>query len=102
MADSRDEFVKFRRQYHEDLNKVVAPHHLRSFEYETKAIEFANGVFRALTDLNGGALVALQSVMAIVKLDSSPKLFVLASFFIGGLTLVILAQVCGFFTMARR
>ena len=94
-----------RRQFIEEVAGTADRHRQRSFEYEGKAIEFANNAFRALTYLNGGALVAIPTAVALFKADiAQARLYLTcaAALFVLGLLLVVLAQAAAFFTMARR
>jgi hypothetical protein len=64
-----------------------------------------NGVFKALTYLNGGALVAIPSAVKLFQTHlekTGPALETAAILFVTGLVAIVVAQACAFFTMARR
>lgn len=92
-------------KYMEGYREAVDRHRERSFQYEEKAIEFANNALRALTYLNGGALVAIPTAVALFQADvpkAKAYLIYAAFLFVVGLVCVVIAQGCAFFTMARR
>jgi hypothetical protein len=94
-----------RQKYIEEIAGTVDRHRERAFEYETKALDFAHNAFRTLTYLNGGALVAIPTAVALFKADITQGKFYLtfaAALFVAGLLLVVLAQAAAFFTMGRR
>lgn len=93
------------KQYLADLAAATSPHRSRSFDYEKLAIDYSTNIFRTLTYLNGGAMVALPTAVALFGFDAKlqkVQLLTSAGMFIAGLLLVCLAQMFAFFTMARR
>jgi hypothetical protein len=94
-----------RERFFADREKVASGHNARAFDYEKLAIDFANTGFKALTYLNGGALVAIPAVMTLFQtniINNKFPLLLTAASFIVGLVSIVGAQACGFFTMARR
>lgn len=94
-----------RKKYLEELGSSTESHRVRSFEYEKLAVDYSAHIFRNLTFLNGGALIALPTAVALFRFDAKLQkvaLITAGSFFIAGLLLVCLAQMFAFFTMARR
>jgi hypothetical protein len=92
-------------RYTEVVRSVTDQHHTRQFEYEKEALGFAQNAFRVLTYMNGGALVAIPTAVALFGADvkaAKLQLIIAAGFFVGGLLFVVLAQAGAFFTMARR
>jgi hypothetical protein len=89
--------------YFEQASKRREPHRARAFEYEKLAVEYSHRAFQLITYLNGGALVAIPTAMAFFRADVGKlDILITASAFIGGLVLIVLAQVAAFFTMAKR
>lgn len=79
------------------------PHRGRSFEYEKLAVEYSHRAFQLLTYLNGGALVAIPTALAFFRADvARSDVLLTAGAFVAGLVLVLLAQGCALFTMAKR
>lgn len=94
-----------RKKYLEELGTSTETHRVRAFEYEKLAVDYSAHIFRNLTYLNGGALIALPTAVALFGFDAKHQkvaLVIAAACFIGGLLLVCLAQIFAFFTMARR
>jgi|SRR5580704_10210654 hypothetical protein len=94
-----------RAKYFEEIEAATAPHRERAFEYEKLAVEYTTNVFRTMTYLCGGALVALPAAVALFQVDikaHKTQLVVGAGFFVLALLAVCLAQACAFFVMARR
>lgn len=90
-------------KFYEDFEKRAGPIRNLGFEYEKQAIDFSHRGFQTLTYLNGGALVAIPTAMAFFKADVAKiDILLTAGAFILGLLCVVLAQVCAFFTMAKR
>jgi cytosine/uracil/thiamine/allantoin permease len=101
MTDAQDRRAKF----YEDRGKAVDTHEQRAFEYEKLAIDYSNSAFRVLTYLNGGALIAIPAVLTLLNWDASrhkSEIVTFAGLFVVGLVAILLAQMCAFFTMARR
>jgi fructose-specific component phosphotransferase system IIB-like protein len=72
--------------------------------YQSRAIEFANNAFRALTYLNGGALVAIPTAVALFQADpkrAKMELLIAAISFVVGLLFVAAAQAVVFSIMSR-
>jgi hypothetical protein len=72
--------------------------------YQSRAIEFANNAFRALTYLNGGALVAIPTAVALFQADpkrAKMELLIAAISFVTGLFFVAAAQAVVFLIMSR-
>jgi hypothetical protein len=94
-----------RSKFFEDRERAASVHEDRAFEYEKLAIDYTNSVFRLLTYLNGGALIALPAALSLLSLSVSShkkELAIIAGLFVLGLISVLLAQMFAFFTMARR
>ena len=105
MGTVTEQTIDSRRKYIEEFKDTVDRHRERAFEYESKAIDFANNAFRVLTYLNGGALVAIPTAVALFQADIAKvklQLVYGAAFFIAGLICIVAAQGAAFFTMARR
>lgn len=94
-----------RRKYLEEYTGAVDRHRTRAFEYEVKAIDYSNAAFRVLTYLNGGALVAIPTAVALFQTDPAAvkyQLVAAAAMYVASLIFIIGAQSAAFFTMARR
>jgi sulfite exporter TauE/SafE len=94
-----------RRRYFDEVKDVADRHLVSGAEYEKHAIDLALNVFRTLTYLNGGALVAIPTAVAMFQADARQvkvALLAAAAAFVAGLLSVVLAQAMAFFTMARR
>ena len=94
-----------RSKYFEQYSDRVGRHHARQFEHEKLALEFAASALRALTYLNGGALVAIPAAAALFKADPlkiKHDLIVAGVLFVLGLLFVVFTQACVFFVEARR
>lgn len=97
--------IEKRRKYFDDVELAVGPFRQRAFDYESKAIDFANNALRVLTYLNGGALVATPTAVALFQTDLNKakfQLIIASILFVSSLVFVVLAHAAGFFTMARR
>jgi hypothetical protein len=97
--------IDWRARYFDDKERAVDTHRQQSFEYEKQAIEYSNSVFKVLTYLNGGALVAIPAVVTLLKSDIASRhvsLLATAGVFVAGLIFVVLSQGFAFYTMARR
>lgn len=107
MTETPEEFRRRVEQidakFYEDAEKRSAQYRDRAFEYEKLTVDFSHKGFQTLTYLNGGALVAIPTAMAFFRADVT-RIDILwtAGAFIAGLLCVVLAQVCAFFTMAKR
>jgi hypothetical protein len=107
MTETPEEFrqrvAQIDAKFFEDSEKRGAQFRDRAFEYEKLTVDFSHKGFQTLTYLNGGALVAIPTAMAFFRADVA-RIDVLwtAGAFIAGLLCVVLAQVCAFFTMAKR
>jgi hypothetical protein len=107
MTETQEEFRRRTEEVdanlYEQVNKRGEPHRGRSFEYEKLAVEYSHRAFQLLTYLNGGALVAIPPALAFFKADvGRSDVLLTAGAFIAGLVLVLLAQGCAFFVMAKR
>lgn len=94
-----------RQGFIQGFKDTVDRHRERAFDYESKAIDYGNNALRALTYLNGGALVAIPTAVALFQADianAKVKLITAALCFVAGLIFVVMSQACGFYTMARR
>src|SRR5262249_34848888 len=81
-----------RRQYFEEL-ETVDRYRERAFEYDKEALQIAGTAFRALTYLNGGALVATPTAVKLFGANvamAKVSLLCAALSFVAGLVLVIL------------
>jgi hypothetical protein len=94
-----------RRKYFAEYADRVGRHQARMSEYDKNAIEFASSAMRALSYLNGGALVAIPTAAALFKADpmqAKTSLIAAGLCFVAGLILIVMAQAFAFFTQARR
>jgi hypothetical protein len=93
------------RQYAEDVKALGQTFRDRGFDYEKAALDFAHSGFRTLSYLNGGGLVAIPTVVAFFKADlanARRQVIFAGAAFIAGLIMVVIAQICAFFVMAKR
>jgi hypothetical protein len=107
MSETPEEFRqrvdRIDSKFYEDFQKGGGPFGDRGFEYEKLAIDYSHKGFQTLTYLNGGALVAIPTAMAFFKADVAKlDILITAGAFILGLLCVVIAEVCAFFTMAKR
>ena len=94
-----------RRRYFDEYNDRIDRHREGLAFYERNAIEFATSILKVLTYLNGGGLLAIPAVVALFRTDPrevKAQLICAAAAFVAGLVLVVMAQACAFFVMARR
>lgn len=94
-----------RANYLDELEKVRKPHKDKSLEYEKLAIDYTTHVFKTLTYLYGGSLIALPAAVALFGIKASDyriSLLVCALCFVLAIILVCLSNAFAFFTMARR
>lgn len=77
----------------------------RAFAYEQEAVAYSKDALKTLTYLCGGALVALPTAVALFKVEpqnSKASLIASAACLVVALILVVCANGCAFFTMAKR
>jgi hypothetical protein len=89
----------------EQHGELVKTYFERANYYHSHAVAFANSAFRALMLLNGGALVAIPTAVALFQADPKSakfQLLVAAALFVAGLVCVALAQAAAFLTMSRQ
>jgi hypothetical protein len=94
-----------RAKYFTEIETATTPHRDRAFEYEKLAVEYTSNVFRTLTYLYGGALVALPAAVALFQVQITTHkidLVAAAGSFVTALLAVCIAQAFAFFVMARR
>jgi hypothetical protein len=94
-----------RRKYFAEYADRVGRHQARMSEYDRNAIDFASSAMRALSYLNGGALVAIPTGAALFKADpiqAKTSLIAAGLCFVAGLISIVMAQAFAFFTQARR
>jgi hypothetical protein len=94
-----------RRKYFEEYSDRVDRHRARENEHAKRAIEFASSAMRAITYLNGGALVAIPAAVALFKADPEKAKYDLVFagvLFVAGLLSIAIAQASAFFVFARR
>jgi hypothetical protein len=94
-----------RSKYFEEIEAATTPHRERAFDYEKLAVDYTTNVFRTMTYLCGGALVALPAAVALFQVDikaHKTQLVLAAGFFVLALLAVCVAQAFAFFVMARR
>jgi hypothetical protein len=92
------------RELHDQYWDLVGKRFENATYYQSRAIEFANNAFRALTYLNGGALVAIPTAVALFHVDpkaAKMKLLIAAISFVSGLFFVAAAQAVVFAIMSR-
>jgi hypothetical protein len=102
MSDDGDER---RRKYFEDYSDRVDRHRAREDDHRKHALEFASSAMRAITYLNGGALVAIPAAVALFKTDPEKakyNLIFAGLLFAAGLLAIVIAQASAFFVLARR
>jgi hypothetical protein len=83
----------------------VERHREAAFSYEARAIELLQSAFRVLMYLNGGALIAIPTVIALFQADPKQARFELvkaAACFVLGLLFIVGAQAASSLTMSRR
>jgi hypothetical protein len=107
MSETPEEFRqrvdRLDSKFYEDFEKRGGSYRDRAFEYERLATDYSHKGFQTLTYLNGGALVAIPTAMAFFKADVAKReILITAGAFILGLLCVVIAEVCAFFTMAKR
>jgi hypothetical protein len=105
VADAKVSDDERRQRYFDGVSNMVDRHRKRALEYEKEAIAYSNSAMNALTYLNGGGLLAMPTAVALFHADIERVRYSLvmgAACFIVGLLLVVGAQGCAFFTMARR
>jgi hypothetical protein len=89
----------------EESKRTISPHMERSFDYDKLAIDYSASAFRLLTYVNAGGLLAIPTAVGILgpqQPDQRQILLKIAAFFVAGLLLILLSQICAFFTMAKR
>jgi hypothetical protein len=94
-----------RSKYFGDYASTVDRHRARGFEYEREAIAYSTSALKVLTYLNGGGLLAMPAAVALfhTAVDKvKMPLIAGAGCFVAGLLLIVIAQGCAFFTMAKR
>jgi hypothetical protein len=106
-VSSTDEAIEAakRARYFDELAKAVNRYADKEWKYEKEAIDLAAKGFQSLTYLNGGALVAIPTAVALFHSDltnAKHKLLCAAGLFIIGLLLVVGAMICAFFVTATR
>jgi hypothetical protein len=91
------------RDFYDEVQRRGGHFRERAFEFDKLAVGYSQKGFETLTYLNGGALVALPAALAFFKADI-PRASIIwtGGAFIVGLTLVVVAQIMAFFTMAKR
>jgi hypothetical protein len=90
-------------KFYEDFEKRGGPFRDQAFEFDKLAVDYSRKGFQTLTYLNGGALVAIPTAMAFFKADVAKlEILITAGAFILGLLSVVVAEICAFFTMAKR
>jgi hypothetical protein len=102
---SNTDLSERRRAYFSELGEACETHRKRASEYDERAIQFASKALQALTYLNGGGLLAIPAVVALFKSDplsARHQIILTAASFVVGLVCIVAAQVCAFFTFARR
>jgi hypothetical protein len=94
-----------RRKYFQEYSDRVDRHRAREDDHRKHAFEFASNAMRAITYLNGGALVALPAAVALFKADPDKAKYDLITaglLFVAGLLSISIAQASTFFVLARR
>ena len=94
-----------RRKYFEEYSDRVDRHRTREDDHREHAFEFASSAIRAITYLNGGALVAIPAAVALFKADPEKARYDLifaGLLFVAGLLSIVIAQASAFFVLARR
>jgi hypothetical protein len=101
--DIRRRVDQIDNKFYEDFEKRGGPLRDRGFDYDKLAIDYSHKGFQTLTYLNGGALVAIPTAMSFFRADvARVSILITAGAFIVGLLCVVIAEVCAFFTMAKR
>lgn len=103
--NSDDDGAAWRNRYYAELAASSERYRATAFEYEKLAVEYSANIFKTLTYLAGGALIALPAAVALFGVKAEQQKYWLvasAGCFVLTLLLVCLAQAFAFFTMARR
>jgi len=101
---SNDEADAWKR-FLEDKKLATENHRSRRFEYEKVAIDYTISIFRTLTFLNTGGLVALPAAVSLFGVKVTDHHFLLiasGACFMFSIAIVCIAQAFAFFTFARR
>lgn len=103
--DEVRKFREHREEYRRELAQHVEPQFAAARSTDRMAVELAQSIFKMLTMLNGGAIIAIPAVLTLFSVDVRAILAQIlwsGGLFCSGLTVSLLSAICGFFALSSR